>query len=121
MGVRGGRVWLLQARPMTALPPPPIKLNAAQRRLGSVLLDYIPVRPYPIDMSTWVPYGPAGLMAGVTGRFGFRDAFEGFLPRMSTEWSTGSSRRTAPNGRRVACAVAHRDPGPPPRSPPLEG
>ena len=31
-------------------------------------------------MSTWVPYGPAGLMAGVTARFGFRDAFEGFLP-----------------------------------------
>jgi rifampicin phosphotransferase len=75
-----GQVWLLQARPMTALPPPPVKLNAAQRRLGSVLLDYIPVRPYPIDMSTWVPYGPAGLMAGVTGRFGFQDAFEGFLP-----------------------------------------
>ena len=75
-----GRVWLLQARPMTALPPPPIRLNAAQRRLGSVLLDYLPVRPYPLDMSTWVPYGPAGLMAGVTGRFGLRDAFEGFLP-----------------------------------------
>jgi rifampicin phosphotransferase len=75
-----GQLWLLQARPMTALPPPPLKLNAAQRRLGSVLLDYVPVRPYPIDMSTWVPYGPAGLMAGVVGRFGFRDAFEGFLP-----------------------------------------
>jgi hypothetical protein len=27
-----------------------------------------------------VPYGPAGLMASVVGRFGFRDAFEGFLP-----------------------------------------
>jgi rifampicin phosphotransferase len=65
---------------MTALPPPPVKLNAAQRRLGSVLLDYVPVRPYPIDMSTWMPYGPAGLMASVVGRFGFRDAFEGFLP-----------------------------------------
>jgi rifampicin phosphotransferase len=75
-----GQLWLLQARPMTALPPPPVKLNAAQRRLGSVLLDYVPVRPYPIDMSTWVPYGPAGLMASVVGRFGFRDAFEGFLP-----------------------------------------
>jgi rifampicin phosphotransferase len=75
-----GQVWLLQARPMTALPPPPLKLNARQRILGSVLLDYVPVRPYPIDMSTWVPYGPAGLMAKVTGRFGIRDAFEGFLP-----------------------------------------
>jgi rifampicin phosphotransferase len=75
-----GQVWLLQARPMTALPPPPLKLNAAQRRLGSVLLDYVPVRPYPIDMSTWVPYGPAGLMADVVAKFGFRDAFEEFLP-----------------------------------------
>jgi rifampicin phosphotransferase len=74
------QVWLLQARPMTALPPPPITLNARQRMLGSVLLDYIPIRPYPIDMSTWVPYGPAGLMAKVTGRFGIRDAFEKFLP-----------------------------------------
>ena len=74
------QVWLLQARPMTALPPPPIELNARQRMLGSVLLDYVPVRPYPIDMSTWVPYGPAGLMARVTGRFGIRDAFEEFLP-----------------------------------------
>lgn len=33
-------VWLLQAW------------------LGSSLLDYVPVPPYPIDMSTWVPYGP---------------------------------------------------------------
>src|SRR4051812_4727231 len=64
------QVWLLQARPMTALPPPPLTLNAMQRRLGSILLDYVPVRPYPIDMSTWVPYGPAGLMARVVGRFG---------------------------------------------------
>ena len=74
------QIWLLQARPMTALPPPPIQLNAPQRRLASVLLDYIPVRPYPIDMSTWVPYGPAGMMAKVTERFGFRNAFDGFLP-----------------------------------------
>jgi pyruvate,water dikinase len=74
------QVWLLQARPMTALPPPPIELNAAQRKLGSVLLDYVPVRPYPIDMSTWVPHGPAGLMARVTERFGIRDAFQEFLP-----------------------------------------
>jgi pyruvate,water dikinase len=71
-----GQVSLVQTRPMTALPPPPVRLNAAQRRLGSVLLEYLPVRPYPIDMSTWIPYGPAGLMGKVVGHFGVRDAFE---------------------------------------------
>ncbi|RVX38231.1 pyruvate,water dikinase [Nonomuraea polychroma] len=75
-----GRVHLLQARPMTALPPPPVgRLNPFQRRLGTVLIEYLPARPYPIDMSTWIPYGPAGLMGKVTGAFGLRRAFEGFL------------------------------------------
>ncbi|TDE57929.1 phosphoenolpyruvate synthase [Nonomuraea mesophila] len=76
----GGRVHLLQARPMTALPPPPVgKLNPVQRRLMTVLLEYLPERPYPIDVTTWLPYGPAGLMAKVTSSFGIRGAFEGFL------------------------------------------
>ncbi len=75
-----GRLHLLQARPMTALPPPPPgRLNRVQRRLTGILLEYLPVRPYPIDMTTWLPYGPAGLMARVTGAFGVRGGFEGFL------------------------------------------
>jgi hypothetical protein len=76
-----GRVWLLQARPMTALPPPPVRLNRRQRLLGSVLLELLPIRPYPIDMSTWVPYGPAGagMMARLTESIGVSGAFEGFL------------------------------------------
>jgi rifampicin phosphotransferase len=112
------QVWLLQARPMTALPPPPIELNAAQRRLGSILLDYVPIRPYPIDMSTWVPYGPAGLMAKVTARFGIRDPFDQFLP----EDEHGVVDRLVPRSPRPTPAVllapwrivtlAHRyDPG----------
>ncbi|HEX4811489.1 MAG TPA: PEP/pyruvate-binding domain-containing protein [Nonomuraea sp.] len=76
----GGRVHLLQARPMTALPPPPVgRLNPVRRRLAGVLLEYLPVRPYPIDMTTWIPYGPAGLMARVTGSYGLLGGFEGFL------------------------------------------
>ncbi|MEV2272477.1 PEP/pyruvate-binding domain-containing protein [Nonomuraea africana] len=77
-----GAVTLLQARPLTALPPPPLRLGRLRRKLGSILLEYVPVRPYPIDMSTWVPYGPAGLMAEVTRHFGLRGAFEGFLPEV---------------------------------------
>ncbi|RBQ20408.1 phosphoenolpyruvate synthase [Spongiactinospora rosea] len=74
-----GRLSLLQARPMTALPPPPIRLGPAGRRLAATLLEMLPVRPYPIDMTTWIPHGPAGLMARLTEYFGVRGAFEGFL------------------------------------------
>ena len=42
---------------MTALPPPPLRLSRAQRKLGLQLMDYMTVRPYPLDMSGWS--GPA--------------------------------------------------------------
>lgn len=79
--VESGRVHLLQARPMTALPPPPLNrsLSPLQRRLTAVLMELLPTRPYPMDMSTWVPHGPAGLMAKVTESLGIRRAFEAFL------------------------------------------
>jgi rifampicin phosphotransferase len=44
-----------------------------------VLLEYLPIRPYPIDMTTWLPYGPVGMMAKVTESVGVRRAFEDFL------------------------------------------
>lgn len=78
--VAEGRVWLVQARPMTALPPPPLRLNPIQRRAGSVVLDYITSRPYPLDMTTWVPYGPVGMMEDVLRDVGLRQAFAEMLP-----------------------------------------
>ncbi|MET4637543.1 PEP/pyruvate-binding domain-containing protein [Mycetocola sp. 2940] len=65
-----GSVFLLQARPMTALPPPPIRLNPIQKRVASVLLDYLPVRPYPLDVTTWWRFGPAGLMLAIARGLG---------------------------------------------------
>ncbi|HET9778656.1 MAG TPA: PEP/pyruvate-binding domain-containing protein [Propionibacteriaceae bacterium] len=56
-----GRIWLVQARPMTALPLPPLKLSRLQRKIGLQLMDYMSVRPYPLDMSGWVKPG-IGLM-----------------------------------------------------------
>jgi phosphohistidine swiveling domain-containing protein len=53
----GGRIWLVQTRPMTALPPAPLKLSRLQRRAGLQLMDYMSVRPYPLDMSGWVRPG----------------------------------------------------------------
>src|SRR4051795_6078193 len=49
-----GQVWLVQARPMTALPPPPLRLGRFRRRLGRQLLDYFTDRPYPLDVSAWI-------------------------------------------------------------------
>lgn len=70
--IAGGTIHLLQARPMTALPPPPLRLHPLQRRVAGMLLDYLPVRPYPLDVTTWWRFGPAGLMLKVVGGFGIR-------------------------------------------------
>ncbi|HEY5221669.1 MAG TPA: PEP/pyruvate-binding domain-containing protein [Microbacteriaceae bacterium] len=70
---------LLQARPMTAVPIPQ-KLNRVQRLIGSVFSDYFSVRPYPLDMDTWIPYGPLGMMGRVMASVGIRSNFESILP-----------------------------------------
>jgi phosphohistidine swiveling domain-containing protein len=49
-----GRTWLLQARPMTALPPQPIRLSRLQRFTASIQTDYLQVRPYPLDVTAWL-------------------------------------------------------------------
>ena len=75
-----GRLWLVQARPMTALPPPPQTLNPVQRWIAAILLDFLTHRPYPIDVSTWVPRGPVGMMSQVAADIGIRGLFDGILP-----------------------------------------
>src|SRR5690606_12000352 len=47
--------WLLQARPVTALPPPPPRPPGRYGRLMAPLVaEVLPVRPYPMDVSTWL-------------------------------------------------------------------
>lgn len=75
----GGEVQLVQARPMTALPIQQ-KLNRVQKLLGSVFSDYFSVRPYPLDVTTWLPYGPVGLMERVIGSVGIHTNFGTMLP-----------------------------------------
>lgn len=77
-----GTIWVLQARPMTALPPPPVRLNAIQKRAAAVLLDYLPVRPYPLDVTTWWRFGPAGLMLAIARGLGIRIEEAGLLPEV---------------------------------------
>jgi len=71
-----GRAWIVQARPMTALPLPPQRLHGIQRLASTVIGDYVTARPYPLDMSTWVPRGPVGMMARITADVGVRGMFD---------------------------------------------
>jgi pyruvate,water dikinase len=119
-----GQVWLVQARPMTALPPSPIRLGRIRRRLGTQLLDYFAERPYPLDVSAWVLPGIGRLvermLAEISGLRvemaevlpevdGVVDRFVPPMPRPT--WATF----TAPVGlarriRRFAPATWERDP-----------
>ncbi len=50
-----GKLYILQSRPMTALPEPPPDANMVQRMLASNFTEMLPVRPYPLDMDVWMP------------------------------------------------------------------
>ncbi|SDT32352.1 PEP/pyruvate-binding domain-containing protein [Microlunatus soli] len=78
-GGRAGDVRLLQARPMTGLPSEPVELTPLQRRTNQVVLDYLPIRPYPLDLTTWTQRGVAKMLADLAASIGIRldlaDAF----------------------------------------------
>ena len=48
-----GRAYLLQARPATALPAPPLT-SRYSRTFAGLMAEVIPVRPYPLDLTTWL-------------------------------------------------------------------
>jgi pyruvate,water dikinase len=72
-----GRLFVLQARPITALPRP----LARTRRFGmpqSGPSEYFQIRPYPLDMTTWVP----AMSAALTKMLPLGNAF----PRFDQMW-----------------------------------
>lgn len=76
-----GRIHILQSRPMTALPPQPLRLNAVQRRVAPFLIEMFQQRPYPLDVSGWRNQGLLVLLPGMTASVGVRlPAVEELLP-----------------------------------------
>jgi rifampicin phosphotransferase len=76
-----GRVWLVQARPMTALPPPPLHLSRVQRITGPQIIEYLPYRPYPMDVSGWVARGIGRMVERMLGEIaGVHIDFADVLP-----------------------------------------
>lgn len=50
----GGEVFILQARPITALPAPPPRPSRPVRMMASLMAELLPTRPYPLEFTTWV-------------------------------------------------------------------
>ncbi|WNB84633.1 PEP/pyruvate-binding domain-containing protein [Cellulomonas sp. ATA003] len=102
--IQGAHLWVLQARPMTALPPPPIRLTTLQRRIGPVILELLPRRPLPMELTAWIRPTIARhlelMLAGMVGvvlRFDTvlpadDDVVRAFVPpRPRPTWATPSS------------------------------
>lgn len=51
---KGDHIFMLQARPMTALPPPPRSLSRLQRSMAAVILELLPRRPLPLELTGWI-------------------------------------------------------------------
>jgi pyruvate,water dikinase len=119
-----GRVWLVQARPMTALPPPPLRLSRIQRITGPQIGEYLPVRPYPMDTSGWIARGIGRMvqrmLAEIPGlHVDFADVLpesDGVVdrfvpPRPRPTWKLlGAPARNLPRIRRYRPAGWTRDP-----------
>lgn len=50
----GGELFILQARPITALPAPPLRPSRPVRMMASLMAELLPTRPYPLELTTWV-------------------------------------------------------------------
>jgi phosphohistidine swiveling domain-containing protein len=68
--VAGSRVFLLQARPMTALPAEPARLNAFQKKLGPFYAEMFNQRPYPLDVSGWLEHALLVMLREMTASVG---------------------------------------------------
>lgn len=79
--IADGQLWALQTRAMTALPPPVRELNWFQRTLGAVLVEMMPRRPLPMELTGWILPVLAPLVEGMTYEMaGLQVDFEAMLP-----------------------------------------
>ncbi len=112
--VAGDAVAILQARPMTALPPPPRRLTRRQRLTGPVIVELVPRRPYPMEVSAWIEPnvgrhmerlldGVAGVRVRLTDSIPATDAVvQEFVPP-NPEPSRRTPRRIARTVSRFGC------------------
>ncbi|GAA1785448.1 PEP/pyruvate-binding domain-containing protein [Streptomonospora arabica] len=78
-----GRIVLLQSRPLTALPPAPVRMNRFQRFMAPTLYEMFTVRPYPLDVTAWILPGPGRMVQEMMTELpGARLDFAAILPEV---------------------------------------
>ena len=60
-----GRFLLLQARPMTALPPAPIRVGRLRRQYARIEMELLTRRPLPLEVDGWISLVIAPLLNGM--------------------------------------------------------
>ena len=98
-------LWIVQARPMTALPPPPLRLNRLEQLQFGMMAELLPVRPFPLDMTTWVVRGHGRILVRMAYDLpGLRVDLEGILPEVGGVVDRLAPLRMRPT-RRTATAL----------------
>ncbi|MGH8878222.1 MAG: PEP-utilizing enzyme, partial [Stackebrandtia sp.] len=96
-----GRLYIVQARPITAMPEPIGKVSFPQRILAGILAEILTKRPYPLDMTSWTT-----------------DMFDGvrhFASSMGVRFPTIESMLVEESG--VVVRLDAKAPGPTPKTP----
>ena len=99
-------LWIVQARPMTALPPPPLPLNRVQQMQFGMMAELLPVRPYPLDMTTWVTRGHGRILSRMAGELpGLRVDLAGILPEIGGVVDRLAPMRMRPTRRTLTAPI----------------
>ena len=95
-------LWIVQARPMTALPPPPLHLNRVEQLQFGMMAELLPVRPYPLDMTTWVVRGHGRILVRMARDLpGLSVDLAGILPEVDGVVDRLAPMRMRPTRRTV--------------------
>lgn len=110
--VSRGQVKILQARPMTALPPAPRKLNMFERKTAPMLFELLPQRPTILETEAWIDYGINPLVSGMLrGIAGINVDYSTSLVRehgVVTEFIPASPKPTLQTPTRLASALLRK-------------
>ena len=90
---------------MTALPPPPLHLNRVEQMQFGMMAELLPVRPYPLDMTTWVVRGHGRILVRMARDLpGLSVDLGGILPEVDGVVDRLAPMRMRPT-RRTASAL----------------